>query len=330
MINFFNGWFMKKILLFLVLFALSLNVNAFMIKTSVNPQEYVTLLNALQNNPNGLSSYSNALQQLFGTSDKIVLLNLADSRVYIKLNYKQILQASTDSLGSPDLTITFSRDAILAIQNSPDQAATLQRLLLGGFIGFSSSNPITQAELKAALKSGLIKTTLFGEGSKITIDGVNGVIEKYQDLFKVKIKNNYYVLNNFGGVIGALPSKIQLYSNPPKGLNLYFNKPPGILAQNPGLIYDTVTKNPNVMGPHNVFQKNPGLIGPDQILKHNPGLIGPADIALLNPGLAGPAEFAYLMGIGAHSYSAQHLVNSHMVSNSMMPNLGNHNRWGKP
>ncbi|VVB70504.1 Uncharacterised protein [uncultured archaeon] len=326
---------MKKLVLFVALFALAFNLHAVILKTSFDSQEYVKLLSALKNNPDALSSYSSQLQQIFGTSDKVILLNIDKSQIYIKLNYKQVLEVYEGGcdncvLPNPDLTITISRDAILSIQNSPDQTATLQRLLVGGYVGFSSTNPIVQAELKAALKSGLIKPTPFGEGSQVTIDGVTGTVEKYQDLFKVKINKDYYVLNPFGGIIGALPKKINLYMNPPKGLNLYFNKPPGILAQSPGLIYDTVTKNPNVMGPQNVFKKNPGLIGPDQILKQNPGLIGPADIALLNPNLAGPAQFAYLLGIGAHSYSAQHLVNSHMVSNYVMPNLGNHNRWGQP
>ena len=124
-----------------------------------------------------------------------------------------------------------------------------------------------------------------------------------------------------------LCARFSLFSQPPPGI--YFTRAPGSLAQNPGLIYDTVSGNNNLVGPWNIFQKNPGLIGPNQILAMNPGLVGPADMAIINPNLHGPAEFAYAMGIGAHSYSANKLLSQHQVPSLLTNFMGSCNRWGK-
>lgn len=108
-------------------------------------------------------------------------------------------------------------------------------------------------------------------------------------------------------------------------LGVFFSQPPGILARQPNLVYDTVTSSPNAIGPHNVFKLNPGLVGPSDVLRLNPGLIGPTDIALLNPNLHGPGQFAYLLGIGAHSNAAQYLQERGLADAGP---LDNRNRWG--
>lgn len=154
-------------------------------------------------------------------------------------------------------------------------------------------------------------------------------MKKFYDLYSAKAGTDSWVLNKLGVPIGSLGQRQDFYTDMPKTVPVFFNKPPGILAQSPGLIYDTVTSSPNAIGPQNIFKINPGLIGPNDILRLNPGLIGPADIALINPNLHGPAEFAYALGIGAHSNTAQHLLDKKLIPNDLLLNkLGDKNRWG--
>ncbi len=253
----------------------------------------------------------------------------ATETIYIKGEGTDIVQVGPEYIGDPDITVSMSRDAFLSLSNSEDRVETFKRLVASGNVDIKAKSPIKQAQIKAAIASGALKGEPFGEGSEITIKGAKATVKKFYNLYSAKAGPDSWVLNKLGVPIGSLSAKQDFYTSVPKTVPVYFNKPPGILAQSPGLIYDTVTSSPNAIGPQNIFKINPGLIGPNDILRLNPGLVGPADIALLNPNLHGPAEFAYVLGIGAHSNTAQYLLDKKLIPNNLLLNkLGDTNRWG--
>jgi len=278
------------------------------------------------------SDSAGVLSKILGKDEWIIKLVITGEDVIevstIKGQGKNIIEASPDSLEVPDFTVSMSRDAFLSLLNSDDKIETFKRLVANRNIDITAQDMVKQAEIKAAIASGTIKGGSFGDGSEISVKGVNSNVRNFYDLYRAKAGANDWVVNQLGAPIGALSPKHDLYTVVPKTVPVFFNKLPGVLAQNPGLIYDTVTSNPNVIGPQNIFKKNPGLIGPNDILRANPGLIGPADIALINPNLHGAAEFAYLLGIGAHSTTAQHLLNKNLIPNDFLNNFGKTNRWG--
>lgn len=278
------------------------------------------------------SESAGQLSKILGSDQWVIRIVITGTDVIevstIKGQGRDILEASPYSLDVPDITISMSRDAFLSLLNSEDTAETFKRLVANGNIDIKAKDIIKQAEIKAAIASGAIKGGPFGDGSDITINGAKTTVKKFYELYKANVGPDNWVVNKLGIRIGALGPRQDFYEEVPKTVPVFFNKPPGVLAQNPGLIYDTVTKNNNVMGPHNVFKINPGLKGPNDILAANPNLIGPADMALINPNLHGPAEFAYVFGIGAHSKTAQHLLDKGLIPDYLLSKLGKKNRWG--
>ncbi|MEM4255402.1 MAG: hypothetical protein QXR53_03680 [Candidatus Norongarragalinales archaeon] len=192
---------------------------------------------------------------------------------------------SRASGGEPDFTITTTDNAMRSLSNAEDKASHLKCLL--------SKNAITIYAIDAS-KHAAIQAAIRAQASCPA--------------------RTWYT-----------SPRHEFYSNDARNFGIYFARPPGYLARSPGLIYDTVSRSPNAVGPWNIFKINPGLIGPNDILRLNPGLIGPADIALLNPNLHGPAQFAYMMGIGAHSNTARHLMNTRTID---LGPLDSRNRWG--
>ncbi len=251
------------------------------------------------------------------------LVKIGSQNAYFKIEGGKVTYVP-NAYGTTDFTISGSKDAWLTLLNAVDKQLTFKRLLAARAITISANDGLKQAAISAAISSGALKADPIKDGDVLRYDG-EGRVRMENNRPILQVGNDNFLLNRFGGVVGGMPRGYQRFSNPPASTGLYFARPPGVLAQFPGLIYDTTTRNPNVMGPHNVFRINPGLIGPNDILRLNPGLIGPADMALLNPGLRGPAEFAYMMGIGAHSRSAQALQDRGMLGNF---NLFDRNRWG--
>lgn len=268
------------------------------------------------------------VQQLLGSGEKTIRFRVSETEAFVKVDSGSITDAGMLSPKAPDFTISMSRDTMLSILNVEDKAAVFKQFLDRRMISVSTSDVAKQAALKAALSSGLLKSEPFGEGSKIYIGGKEGVAKKLVgslESYRVKIGEDDFVVNSIGAPIGSLSRRHDFFSSPPQEAKIFFGKPPGVLAQNPGLIYDTVTGSPNAIGPHNIFKINPGLIGPNDILRLNPGLLGPADIGILNPNLHGPREFAYVMGIGAHSNTAKVLRERGLVNDNA---LDINNRWG--
>ena len=272
------------------------------------------------------------VQQILGPGSRIVELHSGNDKIYYTVTGGKVFSANSNP-GAPDFTIIVPPAAMLAIVNSDDPGTTAKAYISSGVMVINSRNPLEQAVIKLVLFTGAARTAAFAPGSKVSLGGISGILGSTEyfnkSLLRAKIGNDDVVFNQYGAPVGFLPGRFDLFSKPPASFGVYFNRPPGILAQNPGLIYDTTTHNPNVMGPHNVFKINPGLIGPDKILQLNPGLIGPADIALLNPNLHGAAEFAYAMGIGAHSRTAQHLQQNNLIPDRFNGQLGTSNRWGQ-
>jgi hypothetical protein len=314
--------------------------------TKLDINAYQSVAQAALSNP--------ALQQLLGSGNNLILFNIGTDQIYVSVTGTAINSVGASNPGgSPSIIVTATRDAVLTLVNAVDKAATLECLLSKGYISIYSPDFSKELEIKAALSSGLISSTCpleGGAGSTITIAGEKVTVTDYFGLLKgvLPTESSPYVFNTLGGIVGFLPPTGDKYSVPPvtfkppvivKGKltlqipsaggvgnnGLFFDHPPGVLAQNPGLIYDTCTQSNNCIGPQNIFQKEPGLIGPNQILKENPGLIGPADMALIDNNLYGPAEFAYAMGIGAYSNAAHALENKGQVKFNQ---LGNTNRWG--
>lgn len=275
-----------------------------------------------------LIASSPEVRQILGGGDWVVefrvLTGKGVDRGYAIGRGGEMTDFTERSSRNPDLSVVMSRDAWLSLLNSPDRPATFKRLLNANAVEISSASLSKKAAIKAALSSGLLKAEPLHAGSQFAIGGSSGTAKDFFGVFRVKVGDDDYVVNGVGAPIGFLGRAFDRFASPPPKVPVFFKKPPGVLAQNPGLIYDTVTNNPNVMGPHNVFKINPGLKGPNDILRLNPGLIGPADIAMLNPNLHGPKEFAYLMGIGAHSNTARHLQQRGLVND---PTLGMVNRW---
>jgi hypothetical protein len=224
----------------------------------------------------------------------------------------------------PDFTVTTNRGAVLSILNAPEPLVSAKRLYDAGVIRVSASDPLKDAALKIAMST--LSEKQFRIGSQSRFGDLNATPESYHgSAFRVTIRGDSYILDKYGSVIGALSRGHDRLSQPPGGVGIFFNQPPGVLAQNPGLVYDTVSRSPSALvGPRDILRVNPGLIGPNDILRLNPGLIGPADIGLLNPNLHGPREFAYVMGIGAHSNTARYLQSQGMVND---PTTGRANRW---
>lgn len=279
------------------------------------------------------SESAGQLSKILGNDQWVIRVVITGTDVIevttIKGQGRNILEASPYSLDVPDVTISMSRDAFLSLLNSEDTAETFKRLVANGNIDIKAKNPLKQAEIKAAIASGVIKGGPFGDGSDITINGVKTTVKKFYNLYKAKVGSDNWVVNKLGVRFGALSVRQDFYTEEiPKTVPVFFNKPPGLLAQNPGLVYDTITNNRNIMSLQNVFQINPGLKGPNDILAANPNLIGPADMALINPNLHGPAEFAYLLGIGAHSNTAQYLLDKGLIPMDLLSKLGKTNRWG--
>ncbi|MDE1798448.1 MAG: hypothetical protein KGH63_03515 [Candidatus Micrarchaeota archaeon] len=313
---------MRKALfvILLLLAAVSLAGATVTLATQINIQDYEPLAQAALSNPQ--------LHQLLGDQQRVILFNVAGQTAYVVVQGTNIVSSgATSPGGTPDFTVFASRDTVLSILNAPDRAATLKCMLSKNYVVISASNFANQAAIRAAISSGVAGSCNFGEGSTFTFEGRTGTVSGYHSVFAGTLPgdNFAHVFNSNGGLIGFLPPHASLFSNPPSKTGLFFAHPPGILAQNPGLIYDTCSASPNCIGPQNIFQKNPGLIGPNQILAQNPGLIGPADMAIINNNLHGPAEFAYAMGIGAYSNSARALQSKGL---SPFNQLSNTNRWG--
>ncbi len=288
--------------------------------TQVNLNDYESVAQSALSNPQ--------LHQLLGDGQSVILFNVGGQQTYVVVSGTNIISSSPASPGgTPDFTISASRDSVLSIINSPDKPATLKCLLSKKYVTLSASNFAKQAAIQAALSSGLAGACGFGEGSSFSFEGKTGTLTGYHGVFIGTLPgdNFAHVFNPHGGLIGFLPPHASRFSTPPPQTGLFFSHPPGVLAQNPGLIYDTCSRSNNCVGPQNIFQINPGLIGPNQILSHNPGLIGPADMAIINPNLHGPAEFAYAMGIGAYSNSAHALANRGLTGHNQFSST---NRWG--
>ncbi|HLD81484.1 MAG TPA: hypothetical protein VJA40_05780 [archaeon] len=270
------------------------------------------------------------LRQVLGSGRILISAKVGGETALIAVEGSKVVETTaSDSTRTPDFTVQASRSAFLSIVNSADAAKTVKLLLFKGNIVVTASDPAKQAAIKAVLSSGVISEDQLSEGSKIVINGREGSLKAFAGtLLRARIGSDDIVVNKFGGLVGALSPRHDFYSKPPARIPVFFNKPPGVLAHVPRTLYDNVTDNPNVVGPHNIFKVNPGLIGPNDILRLNPGLIGPADMALLNPNLRGPAEFAYFMGIGAHSNTAQHLLGKNLLPVDISNRLGNTNRWG--
>ncbi|MFA6035914.1 MAG: hypothetical protein WC759_03075 [Candidatus Micrarchaeia archaeon] len=274
--------------------------------------------------------FGSSLSTALGSGTSTILFIVGTDNTYVTVTDGKVTGTSkAGSALAPDFTIQMSQDAFLSLVNAYDKESTLKRMLAAGAISISSSNAAKQAAIRTALSSGALNAPAFGPGSTVSLNGQNGIAAAwpgFSNIFTSQLGNDKAVLNNFGSPVGWLSNVPPALTTPPAGTNIYFNKPPGIWAQQPGLIYDTVSKSPNAVGPWNIFKINPGLIGPDKILQLNPGLIGPADMALLNPGLSGPAQFAYLMGIGAHSNTANTLQGKGLTNS---PFTGMANRWGQ-
>jgi hypothetical protein len=315
----------KLIAVLLALLFLAAGAQALSIKVNVDPEEFKEMAEAIVASPE--------MKDFLGEGPTIIKLMAGQKTHYVKIENGQITEDSSEvPLGNPDFTILVSRAAFLSLANASDKAEGLKRILAQKLIKIMAQDLFKQGLIEAAMASDLIKATPFGDGSQVNLGGVNVTVksmERFQNVFRGRIENDDYVFNKFGSPIGALSRNHARFSNPPSRVPVFFNQPPGILAQNPGLIYDNVTQNTNLLTPRTVFQLNPGLVGPNQILANNPGLLGPADIGLLNPGLRGPAEFAYMMGIGAHSNTAQHMLNNNFVTNRLQNRLGTTNRWGQ-
>jgi len=266
------------------------------LKVSIGLDEYISLTNEVL----GVSE----VQKILGSEPQVILYRIKfeqeTTEAYVHIKGTTVLDASFSAPGDPDFIISLSRDAALSILNSHDRINTIMALLSEGVITINAANPARQAAINLAMATGVIKPAPVTHPAG-------------------------FVTNRFGAPIGAESRNHERFVQPLSNLPVFFNMPPGVLAQSPGLVYDTVTQCPNVLGPHNVFEINPGLVGPNQILAQNPGLLGPADIGLLNPGLAGPREFAYVMGIGAHSNTAEFLQGRGLVND---PTIGSTNRWG--
>jgi hypothetical protein len=276
-----------------------------------------------------VGSDSPILKDFLGNGVSVILFQAGTDKVYITVEGGKVTGTSKTFSGEPDFTIQMSAEAFYSLANAQDQSSVLKRMISAGAISINAKDKGKQASIRTALLSGTLNAPPFGAGSVAYINGQAGTaadFPNFKNIFTAPIGSDNVVLNSFGSPIGWLSRAPSALTTPPAGTNIYFNSPPGIWAQQPGLIYDTVSKSPNAMGPWNVFKINPGLVGGDKILQQNPGLIGPADMALINPGLAGPAQFAYLMGIGAHSNTAKTLQ-SQGLTNS--PFTGLTNRWGQ-
>jgi hypothetical protein len=300
-----------------VLFALQLAAAYPQLVVTVDAPRYASALEPMLSVPE--------LKGFIGDSATI-LVRAGSDRAFFKIEGGKATYLATAN-GDADFTASGSMDAWLTLLNAVDKTLTFKRLLAARAIVISARDGVKQAAINAGMSSGALSVDAIKDGDSMRYDG-EGRIRMENNRPILQVGNDNFLLNRFGGIVGGLPKGYDRFSQPPAKLGLYFEKPPGVLAQFPGLIYDTVSNHPspNMMGPWNVFKINPGLIGPDQILKLNPGLIGPADMALLNPNLRGPAEFAHMMGIGAHSRSAQALQDRGMLGNF---DLSNHNRWGQ-
>ena len=253
-----------------------------------------------------------------------LLVKFGSENAYFKIEGSTVTYIP-NAYGTTDFTLAGSTDAWLTLLNAVDKPLTFKRLLAARAIVISANDGIKQAAINAALAGGALNVDPIKDGDVLRYDG-DGMVRMVNNRPVLKVGNDQFLLNRFGGVVGGLPRNYDRFSAPPAFTGLYFAKPPGVLAQFPGLVYDTTSRSPNAVGPWNIFKINPGLIGPNDILRLNPGLIGPADMAILNPNLHGPAEFAHMMGIGAHSRSVQSLQDRGMISNRF--DLSSRNRWG--
>lgn len=271
------------------------------------------------------------VRQLLGGGTVLVWVRAGPDGVLVTLQDLRLVDVRDQgSPGDATFLLQMSRDTFLSISNAHaagDEGAVLRHLVSTGALHVSTTDLAKSAALKAVLSGlgGGLQARPFAGGS-VRLFGQQTTATSWRDgLYQAQSGGSTYVLNRWGSPIGALSRGHVPLSSPPTQVPVFFGRPPGVLAQNPGLIYDTVTQNPNVLGPHNVFRINPGLVGPNQILANNPGLLGPADIGLLNPNLHGPREFAYVMGIGAHSNTAQTLLDRGLVND---PTLDVADRWG--
>ena len=307
----------------LLLILLAVGVQAAALKVEVDVSDFKKLAEA------SLTSVN--LQEITGQDSIIVKLVVEDKEYYARVEGSTVTLGDA-SLGEPDFTLLMSPAAFLAVSNAEQKEKVIKLVLSRKVLKIRARDPLKQALIDAALASDLVQAEPVQDGTLVRINGQDAILrkmERYNNIYRAQVGQDNYVVNQLGAPIGALSRNHDRFANPPANVPVYFNRPPGILAQSPGLVYDTVTQNTNLLTPRTVFQRNPGLIGPNQILANNPGLLGPADIAMLNPGLRGPAEFAYMMGIGAHSNSARHVMNQGLVPGRMQNRLGATNRWGQ-
>ena len=252
----------------------------------------------------------------------VVLLLLAVS-VHAAFSTEQLKNAAIEAGKIPQVQPLLGSNALVLLKAGNDQA-----FVSWDGASFSNANPgnpdFTIAASSSAMRA-LTNAEDKGRELKCLLSK-NGIVISAADLAKqAAIKAGSAAMANCPERVWFYSPKQEFYLNEAKNFGLFFARKPGILARSPGLIYATVSKSPNAVGPWNIFKINPGLKGPNDILRLNPGLIGPADMAILNPNLHGPAEFAHMMGIGAHSNSVRHLANQGVLDLGRFDPL---NRWG--
>ncbi len=63
-----------------------------------------------------------------------------------------------------DIVVSGSSSAFLSVMNSPNQASALMRAISDGVIAVNAKDPVKQAVIKAAIKSGLLKAPRLSGG----------------------------------------------------------------------------------------------------------------------------------------------------------------------
>ncbi|WP_152039736.1 GEVED domain-containing protein [Salinigranum salinum] len=143
--------------------------------------------------------------------------------------------ASGVSLPSTDVTVSLSPSTGRAVLNSATPRRTIRQALADGRIVVTFADAGRQVAWNA-YRLGVLERqrgSTDGVGTTMSIAGTTGTVERYPgytNLHRVPVDGGAWVLNDLGTPAGWIPSSTQRFTTPPAGVDVQFDRPPGVLV----------------------------------------------------------------------------------------------------